>query len=171
MIETKIFLHGLPAFERFNERQIDALVAQLRVETYTPGTMLISQGEQGAALYIVMSGVIQVSQIITDEEDEGGDGETKSHEAHAGEMAGLLSLVPDMPSLVTCTAVDQLTVASLTLDRYNALFLLAPGIAHQFQYMLASQLAFCLQQQSQELRLRLARQSPRRSFLERLLGV
>jgi CRP-like cAMP-binding protein len=171
MIEIKNFLRRLPAFERFNERQIDALVSQLRVETYASGTSLICQWEQGAALYIIVSGAIQVSQVYADEINVDGSGGQDTYEAHAGEMVGLLSLVPDMPSLVTCTAIDQIVVASLTFERYNVLSLLAPRITHQLQYMVASQLATYLQQQSQELRLHLATEIPQTTLLGRLLGV
>lgn len=165
MIDLKTFLHGLPAFERFNDRQLDVLVSQLHVETHEPGTVLIRQGEQGSALYIVVSGAIRVSQKSADVSEE-----NSVHEAHAGEMVGRMSLVPDLPSPVTCTAAGQITVASLTFDRYHALFILAPRVAHQFQYMVASQLAHYLMQKNQSLAKRHAPPA-RRSLLERLFGA
>ena len=169
MIDIKTFLHGLPAFERFNERQINALIDRLRIETHAPGTVLFRQDEQAPALYIIMSGVLQMHhQGLTDSEN--GDG---TRESHAGEVVGHLALVPNMPSPSTCTAVGEVTVASLTYDDYNALFLLAPAVAHQFQYMVATQLAHYLQDQNKSLSQHLDNQRPAasRSFLERLLGA
>jgi CRP-like cAMP-binding protein len=169
MTDIKTFLRGLPAFERFSERQINALLDRLHIETHASGTVLFRQDEQEPALYIVISGVLQMShQSLIN-----GDNGDNTREAHAGEVIGHLALVPNMPSPSTCTAVGEVTVASLSYDDYNALFLLAPGIAHQFQYMVATQLAHYLQEQNKSLRQHLDSQRPTasRSFLERLLGA
>ena len=168
MTDIKTFLLGLPAFERFNERQINALIDRLHIETHAPGTILFRQDEQGPALYIIMSGVLQMQHQSAISNDSGDN----IREAHAGEVVGHLALISGMPSPSTCTAVGEVTVAALTLEDYNALFLLAPGVAHQFQYMVATQLAHYLQEQNKSLRQHLANQAPsHRSFLERLLGA
>ncbi len=60
-------------------------------------------------------------------------------------------------------------VAALTPDRYRALFLLAPGVAHQLQYMVAVELARDLQEKNKSLREGLVRKRPA-SLLERLFG-
>ncbi len=165
MMDLRGFLHGLPAFERFNERQLDALVGQLHLETHAPGAVLIQQDTQGPELYIVMAGAIAVTHRDVD-----GNEDTEVHEARPGELVGRLSLVPNMPSPVTCSVVSETTVAALTPDRYHALFILAPGVAHQFQYMIAAQLAHYLQSKNKALRQRLVRRVPP-SLLERLFGV
>ena len=165
MADLKTFLHGLPAFERFSDRQLDALIAQLRIETHAPETVLLRQHEQGQALYLVLSGAIRVTY-----QDASGNEASDVHEARVGEIIGRLSLIPNLPSPVTCTAAEEIIVARLAPEQYHALFLLAPAVAHQFQYMVAAQLAHYLQIKNQALRQRLVRRPPT-SLLERLFGV
>ena len=165
MTELKPFLHGLPAFERFSDRQLDALVSQLTIESHPAGTVLLQRGEQGRAMFIVISGVVGVTRFATID-----SGVEDLIEMRTGEVLGRLSLMPDMPSPVTCRALEAITVVVLTPARYHALFILAPAIAHQFQYMLAAQLAQYLQIRNQTLRKSLERQAAP-SLLERLFGV
>jgi len=163
MNDLRSFLHGLPAFERFSERQLDALLTNLRLEDYPPGHALVTQDKQGPALYIVTSGTVEVSRR--------NDGEPAQdvREARDGEVVGLLSLVDNMPSPETCTTKGAVTAAVLTPERFNALFLMAPAVAHQLQYMVAVQLARDLQEKNKSLRKGLAKQKPG-SLLERLFG-
>lgn len=164
MNDLRTFLHGLPAFERFPDKQIDLLLSHLRLEDYEGNHTLVSQGSQGPALYIIISGTVDVTR-----RDATGELEQEAREARDGEVVGLLSLVDNMPSPETCTAKTRVTAAVLTPERFNALFLMAPTIAHQLQYMVAVQLARDLQEKNKSLRKGLARQKPG-SLLERLFG-
>lgn len=164
MNDLRNFLHGLPAFARFSERQLDALLGNLRLEDFPAGRELVTQDAQGPALYIIVSGTVQVTRV-----NAAGELEQEPREARDGEVVGLLSLVDDMPSPETCTARSAVTAAVLTCDRFNALFLMAPAVAHQLQYMVAVQLARDLQEKNRSLRQGLARQRPG-SLLERFFG-
>lgn len=164
MNDLRTFLHGLPAFERFPDKQLDLLLNHLRLEDYEANHTLVTQGSQGPALYIIISGTVDVSR-----RDDTGELEQETREARDGEVVGLLSLVDNMPSPETCTAKTRVTAAVLTPERFNALFLMAPTIAHQLQYMVAVQLARDLQEKNKSLRKGLARQKPG-SLLERLFG-
>lgn len=164
MNELRVLLHGLPAFERFNDRQLDALLTQLRLRDFEPGQQIATQEVQGPALYIIVSGTVEVTRDATL-----GDAEHEVQEARDGEVIGLLSLVNNMPSPETCTAKTRVTAAELTLERFNALSLLSAPVAHQLQYMVAVQLARELQEKNQILRKGLAQQKPG-SLLERLFG-
>lgn len=165
-MDIKAFLKGLPAFERFQDRHLDVLVSNLELRDFDSGQVLVKEGEQGPAAYILMNASIHVSHfnpIVNVHEDIG--------EARDGEVIGLLSLVDNMPASVTCTANGPALVAALTPERFNAMFLLAPPIGHQLQYMIAVQLARDLQEKNKLLRRGLALKKPPGSFLERLLGV
>lgn len=165
MNDVRSFLHSLPAFARFQERHLDVLVGQLRIEDHEAGHCFVAQDTQGAATYIVISGVVD----ITRRDPVAGNERDEVREARDGEIFGLLSLVDDMPSPETSTARGPVRVAALTPDRYRALFLLAPGVAHQLQYMVAVQLARDLQEKNKSLREGLVRKRPA-SLLERLFG-
>jgi F-box/leucine-rich repeat protein 7 len=164
MNDLRTFLHGLPAFERFPDKQLDVLLNNLRLEDYQANRQLVTQGSQGPALYIIVSGTVELTR-----RNGAGESEQDVREARDGEVVGLLSLVDNMPSPETCTAKGHVTAAVLTPERFNTLFLLAPSIAHQLQYMTAVQLARDLQEKNKSLRKGLAKQKPG-SLLERLFG-
>ncbi len=164
MNDLRTFLHGLPAFERFNERQLDNLITQLRLKDFEPGHRIVVQDNQGPALYIIVSGTVEVTR----HETIGGE-EQEANDARDGEVIGLLSLVSNMPSPETCTAKTKVVAAELTPERYHALYLLAPTVGHQLQYMVAVQLARDLQEKNKALRKGLAKQKSV-SLLERLFG-
>ncbi|HQR03493.1 MAG: cyclic nucleotide-binding domain-containing protein [Proteobacteria bacterium] len=164
-MDLKTFLHGLPAFERFQSRHVDALVERLQVQEIAAGQTLIHQDQPGQALYIVLSGSISLTRRdpIAGEFEEAG-------EARDGEVIGLLSLVADMPAPETVFAHSNVTVAALLPEDYHALHLVAPPIAQQLEYMVAVQLARELQAKNKQLRRGLAqRKTP--SLIERLMGV
>ena len=163
MNDLRVFLHGLPAFERFEGKPLDMLVNKLRLQDFAPGQRIIEQNSQGPAMYIIIEGTVEITR-----QDAIG-GEQESRDARDGEVIGLLSLVSNMPSPETCTATTKVFAAELTPDRYQALFLQAPAVAHQLQYMVAVQLARDLQEKNKALRKGLAKQKPG-SLLERLFG-
>jgi CRP/FNR family transcriptional regulator, cyclic AMP receptor protein len=163
MNDLRVFLHGLPAFERFQGKPLDMLVNKLRLVDFDPGQRIIAQDSQGPALYIIIEGTVEITR------HEASGGEQESRDALDGEVIGLLSLVNDMPSPETCTARTKVFAAELTPERYQELFLQAPAVAHQLQYMVAVQLARELKEKNKSLRKGLAKQKPG-SLLERLFG-
>lgn len=164
MNDLRTFLHGLPAFERFQGKPLDMLVDKLRLVDFERGDQLVGQDHQGPALYIIIEGTVEITR-----HEALGDIEQETRDALAGEVVGLLSLVDNMPSPETCTAKTKVFAAELTPERYQSLFLLAPTVAHQLQYMVAVQLARDLQEKNKALRKGLAKRKPA-SLLERLFG-
>ncbi len=164
-MELKNFLKGLPAFSRFNERQLDALANNLRVDEYPAGHRFLTQGEQGSAVYILMSGSVKISR-----HDAIEDLEIEVAEARDGEVIGLVSLVENMPVQVNVVADSRVVAAALTPEKFHALFLLAPAVGLQLEYMVAVQLSRNLQEQNKLLRKGLAQRKSAPSFIERLLG-
>ncbi|HTH95533.1 MAG TPA: cyclic nucleotide-binding domain-containing protein [Rhodocyclaceae bacterium] len=158
------FLKSLPAFERFSERHLSIFADSLVVEDIGEGQYIHEIGKPGRAAYIIIEGATTVSKINSK------DGLVEVvGEAREGEMVCMLGLVDDLPATRTYVAHARLKVAVLTRERYYALFLLAPPIAHQIQYMLATKLASALQERNDALRISLGQQR-RPSLLERLLG-
>jgi CRP-like cAMP-binding protein len=163
-MDLRAFLKSLPAFERFSDRHLDILANQLTIEELHEGEIMHEVGKPGRAMYIILEGSTSVSRINAQ------DGLLEAvGEAREGEVVCMLSLVDNMPATRTYVAHARLKVALLTRERYNALFLLAPPIAHQLQYMLAVKLACALQERNESLRVSLS-QRKKPSLLERLLG-
>jgi len=145
--ELKSFLKGLPAFERFGERHIDALAERLEVKQYPDSHVFMRQGSAGDALHLIMQGTVTLTR-----HDPVSRSEQEIAESGAGELCCILALIDNMPAMVTATARGSVKGATLSRERYNELSLLAPPVSQQFQYMLAVQLARDIQRLNAGLR-------------------
>lgn len=158
------FLKSLPAFERFSDRHIGIFADNLTIEDLGEGQLMHEIGKPGRAMYIILEGAATVSRLNPN------DGLLEVvGEAREGEIVCMLSLIENLPATRTYVAHARLKVALLTRERYHALFLLAPPIAHHIQYMLAVKLANALFERNEALRIGLG-QRRKPSLIERLLG-
>lgn len=146
-MDIRQFLKTLPAFEHFNAENIDALAEKMMVSSHPAGHVFITQGEQGEALYLLVEGTVRSVHV-----NEATGSEQEARDLHAGEMFGLLSLVPDMPAGWGAMASEAVTVAELSWPDFRDLFRTAPPIAYHLQYMIAVQLARDLQSSNRTLR-------------------
>lgn len=153
-MDIKQFLTTLPAFEQFSLADIEALADKMMVSSHPAEHVFITQGEQGEALYLLVSGTIQSVHV-----DEATGTAQEARDLHAGEMFGLLSLVENMPAGWGAVAKEPVTVAELSWPDFKDLFRSAPPIAHHLQYMVAVQLARDLQSRNKQLR-ELMKRSP-----------
>ncbi|HWU85462.1 MAG TPA: cyclic nucleotide-binding domain-containing protein [Rhodocyclaceae bacterium] len=163
-MDLRAFLKSLPAFERFSDRHLGIFADNLVIEDLAEGQLMHEIGKPGRAMYIILEGAATVSRLNPN------DGLIEVvGEAREGEVVCMLSLIENLPATRNYVAHAHLKAALLTRERYHALFLLAPPIAHQIQYMLAVKLACALQERNDALRIGLGlRRKP--SLLERLLG-
>jgi CRP-like cAMP-binding protein len=84
-------------FESLDREQVGSLESQLRVKRMEPGEILFAQGAEDAALYVIASGVLEVSrQMGAVYEVIGCIG--------AGEYIGEISLLTGAPHAATATA-------------------------------------------------------------------
>ena len=142
-LEFRRFLRNLPEFERLGERSLHTLAAQMQVEEYPVGHVLVTLGQCGAAMHVVITGRVEAGALSSE------DGE--SHELPNGSIIGLLSFA-NVPELENCRCEEVTQVGTLSRERYDDLFSLAPAAARLIQYMLAVKLAQLLQAQNRTLR-------------------
>ena len=127
-------LARMPLFRPLNDREILRVLQVTDVITYKPGEVVITEGEKGEELYIVLSGQLKVTR-------NGADVATLPQGAHVGEMA----LVRSQPRSATVVAEG---ISELMVIRRQEFFeilrkehQLAVKLLWQFTGVLADRLA------------------------------
>ena len=108
-------LRRIALFTTMNEAEIDLLLSRLRAEHYSPGQVIIRQGERGDRFYIIKRGHVEVTI-----RDERGVSEVVNQLAR-GDYFGELALLRDAPRSATCRATLPTEVLSLTRQDFDRL--------------------------------------------------
>ena len=95
-------------FSGLRKKELKDLSAYCREGEYSPGAVLISQGEQGLGLFILTKGTVRITRANSPDGAEEVLGT-----AGAGDVIGEMALLDDLPRSATVTAVDGVTVLVL----------------------------------------------------------
>jgi CRP-like cAMP-binding protein len=102
-----------PLFADFSETDLVAVIQGLELASYGPGEILISEGDPGASLFVITSGVVRAFVKQTDGKNkqvrEMGEG------SFFGEIA-VLSGKPRTATVTSKTSVEALILERKTLD-------------------------------------------------------
>ena len=103
-------------FSSLPNKELKEVAKSCREGTYSPGSILISQGEKGLGLFMLLKGTVRITRA------NGPDGaEEVLGTAGAGEVIGELALLDDLPRSATVTAVDEVTVLVLPFWEFRIL--------------------------------------------------
>jgi len=92
----------MPLFSRLNERELLRIMQVAEVRAYSPGDVIVQEGDRGDELFIVLTGLVQVTR-----------GDTILLEVGAGEHFGEMALIRAMPRSATVTAVESSELITL----------------------------------------------------------
>ena len=92
----------MPLFSRLNERELLRIMQVAEVRAFSPGDVIVREGDRGDELFIVLTGLVQVTR-----------GETVLLEVGAGEHFGEMALIRAMPRSATVTAVESSELITL----------------------------------------------------------
>jgi CRP/FNR family transcriptional regulator, cyclic AMP receptor protein len=127
-------LSEAPLFEALNERDAQALRAEVRVLKLARGERLFSEGDTGDRLYIIMAGKIKLTRAAP-------DGRENLLSVHGpGEMFGELSLFDPVPRTSSATAVTDTQLAGLAHDSLHSWLSTRPEVAMYLLQALAQRL-------------------------------
>jgi CRP/FNR family transcriptional regulator, cyclic AMP receptor protein len=101
-------------FSGLREKELKDLATYCSESTYRPGSVLLSQGEQGLGLFILTKGTVRITRVNSPDGAEEVLGT-----AGAGDVIGEMALLDDMPRSATVTAVDEVTVLKLPLWEFR----------------------------------------------------
>ena len=103
----------LPLFSELDASDLHALERTARRERFEPGEVIFSQGDRGASLYLIESGVVKIG--VTH-----GKGQHATLVLlHSGEFFGELSLLDGEPRSATVTALEP--TVTLVVDQQDFL--------------------------------------------------
>jgi cAMP-dependent protein kinase regulator len=111
-----------PLFEVLNEEERDALVREMELESHDEGSVIISEGQPGASMYIIASGEVKVFT-------NGAAGSTL-YLARLGEgdFFGEVSMLTGKPRTATITASQRTELLRLDKDKLDNALAMYPGI-------------------------------------------
>ncbi|MFO0593580.1 MAG: Stp1/IreP family PP2C-type Ser/Thr phosphatase [Polyangiaceae bacterium] len=92
----------MPLFSRLNERELLRIMQVAEVRAFAPADVIVREGDRGDELFIVLTGLVQVTR-----------GETVLLEVGAGEHFGEMALIRAMPRSATVTAVESSELITL----------------------------------------------------------
>lgn len=113
--DHRALLRRMPLFATMDEAELELLCARLEVKSYSPGQVIIRQGDPGDRLHIVKRGHVEVTQ-----RDERGVAEVVN-QLDRGDYFGELALLQDAPRNATCRATVPTDVLSLSRQDFDRL--------------------------------------------------
>lgn len=122
-------------FSEFSKRELQALARICQERKYKAGTTLVSQGDTGVGLYIIISGKVRIVQAVDPDKAE----EVLAEEG-AGSVLGEMALLDDLPRSATMVAVDDVTALLLPVWEFRTTLQQHPDIAIKMMSVLSRRL-------------------------------
>ncbi len=95
-------------FSGLRKKELKEVAKCCREGSYSPGSVLISQGEKGLGLFILTEGTVRITRANSPD-----GAEELLGTAGVGDVIGEMALLDDMPRSATVRAVDEVTVLVL----------------------------------------------------------
>ncbi len=111
-------------FNGLSKKDLQLLSQSCKERKYSAGTVLITQGDTGAGLYVITAGKVRITQANNPDRAEEEIGS-----ASAGDVLGEMALLDDLPRSATITAVDDVTALLLPVWEFRAVLRNNPDIA------------------------------------------
>ena len=101
-------------FSGLRKKDLKDLATYCREGKFSPGSVMLSQGEQGLGLFILTKGTVRITRTNSPDGAEEVLGT-----AGVGDVIGEMALLDDMPRSATVTAVDEVSVLLLLLWEFR----------------------------------------------------
>jgi hypothetical protein len=111
-----------PLFEVLTEEERDALVREMELESHDEGSVIISEGQPGASMYVIANGEVKVFT--------NGPGGATVYLAKLGEgdFFGEVSMLTGKPRTATITASQRTELLRLDKEKLDNALATYPGI-------------------------------------------
>ena len=139
-MNTEELVAQVDIFRSLDKRHLGHLARSAKLERYGPGEVIISQGDVGQVLHIIVSGSVEVRR------ERAGQTPVVLNTLRSGQFFGEMALLDDYPRSATIVALEETTC--LTLWKWHFLIALEahPDIAVAMLPPLAHRLRQIVQQ-------------------------
>ncbi len=110
--------------EELNNQECQVLAHAMNVRRLTHGELLVSEGDETSALFLLTKGGLAVSSLIENHE-------INVYEMRQGECAGTRAFIDREPRKVTLRAIGDTVVYSIEPETFLALLETQPRIVHK----------------------------------------
>ena len=107
-MEDAGFLKSVPLFVEFDMDELTHLRSKMRASRFTPGDVILAEGNANRALHILVAGRIRVSRQVDNHE-------VPLCDLYEGQTFGELSIIEDGVASATLRAVTDTDVLSLSM--------------------------------------------------------
>lgn len=133
LAEEVELLRGIPLFERMDASKLKLLAISSDRVTFRPNAVMMKQGDDGDAAYVIINGK---GQVLIDTPG----GEIQVAEMGAGQIVGEIAILIDIPRTATVKTADGLTALKISKENFIRLLHGSPQVAVEIIRVLASRL-------------------------------
>jgi len=126
-------LRGIPLFERMDVSKLKLLAISSDRVTFRPGAIMMSQGGDGDAAYVIISGT---GDVLIDTPG----GQIKVAEVGPGQIVGEIAILIDVPRTATVKTEEGLTALKIGKENFLRLLTGSPQVAVEIIRVLAARL-------------------------------
>lgn len=128
-------LAHVPLFSSLDKKELQEIARSCQERKYSPGTVLVKQGDTGVGLYVITKGRVHITQVSNPDRPEEDLGT-----AGPGEVLGEMALLDDLPRSATITAIDEVIALLLPVWEFRAALRNHPDIALKLLSVLSHRL-------------------------------
>ena len=110
-----------PLFEALKDDERDALIKEMEVESHDEGSVIISEGDPGSSMYLIVSGEVKVYT-------RGTSGTVYLARLGEGDFFGEVSVLTGKPRTATITASQRTELLRLDKEKLDTALSRYPGI-------------------------------------------
>ena len=112
-----------PLFENLTTDEREALVREMDLESHDEGSVIISEGDPGSSMYLIVSGEVKVYTRGT-----GQSGNLYLAKLGEGDFFGEVSILTGKPRTATITASQRTELLRLDKEKLDSVLSAHPGI-------------------------------------------
>lgn len=121
-LNAEDFLARAPLFARLNRRSLRRLAQLCVPRDFDPGAVMISEGDTGLGLFVVVAGRVEITK-------GSGDDVIRLAEMKPGDLLGEMALIDDRPRSASAVALEPTRCLLITRNSFQTLVRKDPEIA------------------------------------------